>query len=113
MTDLAPHLIVLETPDGERSIYCREDEYVWDAAFREGIALPSICHQGTCLTCASRLLSGTVDQTSARGYFEVDKQAGFVLPCTARPRSDLRLRTHQAESMRAFRLKMGLPSPYS
>jgi ferredoxin len=113
MTDSALHLVVLETPDGERSVRCREDEYVWDAAFRQGITLPSICHQGTCLTCASRLLSGTVDQTAARAYFDVDKEAGFVLPCTAKPLSDLRLRTHQAEPMRAFRLKLGLPSPYS
>jgi ferredoxin len=113
MNDSGSYLVVLETPQGECSIHCSGDEFVWDAAARHGISLPAICHQGRCLTCAARLFSGVVDQSLARSYFSQDEKEGFVLPCTGRPRSDLRLRTHQEEPMREFRLRMDLPAPYS
>jgi ferredoxin len=106
------HLVVLEMPDGNRDISCHPNEFIWDAAARNKILLPSICHQGRCLSCASLLLSGTVDQTSAASYFPEDKEAGFVLLCTAKPLSDVRVRTHQQVLMRQHRAKLGLPAPY-
>jgi ferredoxin len=105
--------VVLETPDGERSFTCGRNEFVWDAASRNGIILPAICHQGRCLTCAGRLLSGSVDQSRADSYFPIDMEAGFVLLCTAMPRSKLRILTHQEWSMREHRRANGLPAPYS
>src|SRR5690349_6619824 len=89
------YLVSLETPNGKRSVRCRPNEFIWNAAARHGILLPAICHQGRCLTCAGLLLSGTVDQTSANSYFPEDKAAGFVLLCTAKPCSDVRVRTHE------------------
>ncbi len=109
----ARYEVVLETAEGERSFSCGHDEFIWNAAARNGIALPAICHQGRCLTCAGRLLSGAVDQSSANSYFPEDKQAGFVLLCTARPRSDLRVLTNQQWVMREHRRKLGLPAPYA
>jgi hypothetical protein len=53
-----------------------------------------------------------VDQSLSRAYFIQDKEEGFVLPCTGRPRSDVRLLTHQARRMREFRKRVGLPAPY-
>jgi ferredoxin len=106
------YTIMLETPEGERQFRCRPDEFLWNAAARHGILLPSICHQGRCLTCAGVLLEGTVDQSSAVSYFPEDKEAGFVLLCTAKPRTSLRIRTHQAQAMRQYRAKLGLPAPY-
>lgn len=106
------YLVVLETQEGERSLDCHEDEFIWNAAARNGMLLPSICHQGRCLSCAGRLLSGTVDQTAANSYFPEDKQAGFVLLCTAKPRSDLHVRTHEQRQMQEHRAKLGLPAPY-
>jgi ferredoxin len=105
--------VELETPEGVRRIVCSKDEFVWDAAARQGVALPSICLQGRCLSCAGKLLEGEVDQSAADSYFREDEEAGFVLPCRARPRSDLRIRTHQALEMRAHRLAHGLPAPYA
>jgi ferredoxin len=113
MNGPATYRIVLETPDGEFSFECRADEVIWDAAARHGISLPAICHQGWCLTCAARILSGAVDQSLSRGYFPRDKEEGYALPCTARPRSDVRLRTHQQSMMREYRRSVGLPAPYS
>jgi len=105
--------VVLETPEGPHAIDCAENEFVWDAAARANIELPSICHQGRCLTCAARLIRGDVDQTAASRYYAADRDSGFVLLCTARPRSDLIVETHQQWAMRRHRTALGLPAPYS
>ena len=54
---------------------------------------------------------GAVDQSAARRYYGEDREAGFVLLCTARARSDLVLVTGQADAMRAHRAALGLPAP--
>jgi ferredoxin len=105
-------LVTLEMPSGERQIRCRPDEFIWNAAAHNGIILPSICHQGRCLTCAGRLLEGSVDQSSANTFFPADTKAGFVLLCTAKPQSNLRILTHQQLLMRQHRARLGLPAPY-
>jgi len=104
--------VELRTPEGVRVIRCGEDEFIWNAAAGRGLTLPSICHQGRCLTCAARLIEGEFDQSAASSYFETDRQAGFVLLCTARPRSDLILETNQQWVMRRHRKALGLPAPY-
>jgi ferredoxin len=105
--------VELRSPDGVRIIYCGQDEFIWNAAARFGIKLPAICHQGRCLTCAARLIEGDVDQSAAVSYFQADRDAGFILLCTARPRSDVVCETHQQWAMRAYRKSLGLPAPYS
>ena len=105
--------VVLETPDGTRTIDCRDDEFIWDAAARGGIILPAICHQGRCLTCASRLMEGDVDQSKADAYFDEDRQAGFVLICRGVPLTEVILKTHQEWEMRRHRIALGLPAPYA
>ncbi len=106
--------VTLFTPLGEFQISVRAQQHIWDAAKDSGIILPAICHQGRCLTCAGRLMdAGEVDQSDSDQYFPQDREAGFVLPCTGKARSDLRIRTHQQTEMRAFRRSHGLPAPYS
>jgi len=105
--------VLLETPEAVGAIECGRDEYILDAAARNAIQLPSICRQGWCLSCAGVLISGTVDEADARHYLPEDRAAGFVLLCRWKPRSDLRIRTHQAARMRAHRIAAGLPAPYA
>jgi len=106
--------VTLVTPTGERTIRVPADEHIWDAAARAGIKLPALCHQGYCLTCAGRLEGGgEVDQSDSVQYFAQDREAGYVLLCTGRPCSDLRIRTHLQYEMRKFRKAMYLPAPYS
>lgn len=106
--------VKLLMPDATRTISVAADEYIWDAALRHGIKLPALCHQGWCLTCAARLEGpGEVDQSASTGYFPQDKAEGFSLLCTAKPRSDLTVRTHQSAQMRRHRITKGLPAPYS
>jgi ferredoxin len=105
--------VLLETPEGSRAIQCNPDEFIWNAAARSGVHLPAICHQGRCLTCAGRLLSGDVDQSAADAYFPEDRAAGFILLCTAKPRSALHVLTGEQWEMRRHRLSLKLPAPYS
>ena len=104
--------VELVLPDGETArLEVSADESVWDAATRAGIRLPSMCLQGWCTTCAGRVLEGEFDPAEALRYYPEDKKAGFILLCTARPRSAMRIQTHQRDAMRAHRLEAGLPTP--
>ena len=106
--------ITLITPAGERTISVASDQYIWDAAQAAGIVLPALCHQGRCLTCAGQLVgAGEFDQSDSNAYFSADREAGFILLCTAKPRSNMQIRTHQQGEMRAHRLRHGLPAPYA
>jgi ferredoxin len=102
-------------PTGEeRTIQVGPNEHIWDAAAAAGIKLPALCHQGRCLTCAGRLMDGgDVDQSDSVSYYPEDREAGFVLLCTAKPRSPLRILTNQQKEMREHRRRKKLPAPYS
>jgi ferredoxin len=103
--------VTFVTPDREVETEVGPDEYLFEAAAAAGLELPSMCLQGWCTSCAGKVLQGRVDQSEARRYYPEDEAAGFVLLCSAYPRSDLRLLTHQREEMRAHRRGLGLPAP--
>lgn len=106
--------VVLVLPDNkEVRIEVGAEQHIWDAAAAAGVDLPALCHQGYCLTCAGRLECGEVDQSDSLVYYPQDREAGFVLPCTGKPRARLRIRTHQASAMRKFRRENNLLAPYS
>lgn len=107
-------LVIPEDADTERAgetvtIEVPAEEYVLRIARQEGVWLPADCQQGWCTTCAVRLLDGEVDQADARRYYDADEKEGLVLACTATPRSDLRLETHQQEAMLEHRADHDLP----
>jgi ferredoxin len=108
---VAVYHVTFVTPDREVPTTVADDQYLLDAAVEAGLELPYMCLQGWCLTCASRVLAGAVDQSEARRFYPQDAAAGFVLLCSAYPRSDLRILTHQRDAMRAHRLAQGLPTP--
>ena len=106
--------VTLVTPYGSRVICARTSDPIWDEAKAAGINLPAICHQGRCLTCAGELLEpGEFDPSDAVSYYPEDREAGYILLCTAKARSNLRIRTHRQTEMRAHRKKAGLPAPYA
>jgi ferredoxin len=106
--------LTLCTPLGVRTLSAGRKEHLWDAAQAAGVFLPAICHQGRCLSCAGQLVKpGEFDPGDAETYFQQDREAGFVLLCTAKPRSDLHIRTHVEYEMRMHRVKHGLPAPYA
>lgn len=77
----------------------REDETILSAAGEAGVALPSGCRAGHCISCAARLVAGRVAQPGAVALSRAQVAEGFVLLCVARPRSDVVLRVG-AESQR-------------
>lgn len=106
--------VTLSTPLGTRTLTAGRNQHLWDAAQAAGVSLPAICHQGRCLTCAGQLQGpGEIDARDAECYFLVDREAGYVLLCTAKPRSDLHIKTNVEVEMRRHRLKHGLPAPYA
>ncbi|PUE56393.1 (2Fe-2S)-binding protein [Limnohabitans sp. 2KL-17] len=61
-----------------------------EAAEMSRVQLPSSCRNGTCRTCICRLLSGQVTYTIEwPGLSAEEKAEGLVLPCVARPLSDV------------------------
>jgi ferredoxin len=98
---------------GERhvTIDVPDDQYLLDAAVAAGLDLPSMCLQGWCTTCAAKVLEGKVDQSEALRVYPQDEAAGFVLLCSAFPRSDLKIVTHQKDEIRNMRRSHGLPAP--
>ncbi len=108
---MAVYHVTFVTADREVHATVPDDQYLLDAAVEAGLELPYMCLQGWCTTCAGRVLAGQVDQTEARRLYPQDEAAGFVLLCSAYPRSDLRILTHQRDAMRAHRIAEGLPTP--
>jgi ferredoxin len=99
-------------PDGTvRSFEVGAEEYILGAARRVGLHLPSVCEQGWCISCAARIVTGEVDQSDSRRYYAQDREARFALLCTAKPRTDLRIVSHQSVALRQHRDLWNLPAP--
>lgn len=61
-----------------------------EAAEMSRVQLPSSCRNGTCRTCICQLVSGEVRYTVEwPGLSAEEKAEGLVLPCVARPLSDV------------------------
>lgn len=71
--------VVLDV-DSEQSIY--------RAALESGVQLPIGCDYGGCITCAAKLVSGSVRQPGASALNKRQSKAGYILLCVARPKSD-------------------------
>lgn len=79
--------ITLANRDG-LVVPCRSDEAIYDACLAAGIQLPIACAYGGCITCAARLLEGKVRQPGGTAINKRQSQAGYILLCVARPKSD-------------------------
>jgi ferredoxin-NADP reductase len=55
-----------------------------DLAEKNRVQIPYGCRQGLCGTCATRVLSGTVEMDIEAGLTAEQKNAGYVLPCVSR-----------------------------
>lgn len=91
-TETATHRVALSFEDGvTRFITCRDDQTVADASYRQRINIPLDCRDGACGTCKALCESGSYDGgTYLDDALEPDEAAaGYVLPCSMKPRSDL------------------------
>jgi glycine betaine catabolism B len=68
-----------------RTIDCRPDQFILDAARAAGMRLPFSCSKGVCGTCKSRKLSGQVAMTHGGGIRQREIDAGMILICCSKP----------------------------
>jgi benzoate/toluate 1,2-dioxygenase reductase component len=88
----ATHQVALSFEDGvTRFVPCRDDQTVADASYRQRINIPLDCRDGACGTCKAFCESGDVDRGTyiADALSDDEAAAGYVLPCSMKPRSDL------------------------
>jgi len=65
-----------------------EDQTILETVEQTGLRLPVGCRYGACITCAAKLIQGTVDQSEARCLKPEQIAAGYVLLCIAYAKSD-------------------------
>ena len=84
------HVMLL--PHGQR-FEAQADESLLKAGLRAMAPMRSSCRVGTCRTCLCRLDSGSIAyEIEWPGLTREEKAEGLVLPCVARPLSDVVLR---------------------
>jgi ring-1,2-phenylacetyl-CoA epoxidase subunit PaaE len=85
--DLAVVTVIM---DGHKKSFDmpRQGESIVDAAAENGLELPYSCKGGVCATCRTHLREGKVDMETNYGLEPWELEAGFVLACQSRPRSD-------------------------
>ncbi|WP_298615029.1 2Fe-2S iron-sulfur cluster-binding protein [uncultured Thermosynechococcus sp.] len=91
--------LVNEARGLNKTIRVHADEYILDAAEAQGIALPYSCRAGACVSCAGRMIKGTVDQSDHSFLKPKELDAGFVLLCAAYPTSDCVISTHEEDNL--------------
>jgi benzoate/toluate 1,2-dioxygenase reductase subunit len=90
--DTGGHQVALSFEDGvTRFINCRTDQTVADAAYRQRINIPLDCRDGACGTCKALCESGDFDGGTylSDALSDNEAAAGYSLPCSMKPRSDL------------------------
>jgi ferredoxin len=91
MSEVATFEVTL-LPSGQR-FSARADESLLKAGLKAMAPVRSSCRNGTCRTCLCRLDSGEIAyEIEWPGLSAEEKREGCVLPCVARPLSDVVLR---------------------
>lgn len=77
-------------PSGRR-FEVADDQWLLDAALENDIPIPYNCRVGACGTCQVRLLSGEVAMTPDVVLSDEEIEAGYILACQARAKTDLEI----------------------
>ncbi|MGP9821736.1 FAD-binding oxidoreductase [Salinarimonas sp. NSM] len=72
-----------------RTVPCDENTTILAAARLAGMRLPASCTKGLCGTCKTRKREGTVEMAHAGGIRQREIDAGMVLLCCSKPRSNV------------------------
>lgn len=81
------HRVTLRNRD-DLAFDVREDEAIIDVVESAGHVLPIACRYGGCITCAAKLISGSVRQPKGTAINKRQSKEGYILLCVARPKED-------------------------
>ena len=85
-----PAVYQLSLYPGARAIDAPSHQSLLASAQADGVELHASCRNGTCRACLRRLHSGQVTYPIEwPGLSAQEKAEGYILPCVARPASDL------------------------
>ncbi|MBB4954485.1 2Fe-2S type ferredoxin [Agrobacterium vitis] len=93
----------------DRTVRCKEDQYIMDAIEDERIQIPYSCRVGSCSACLCVINSGTVDQSDQSYLTPAQISQGLCLPCVAYAQSDVNL-TIASEGTKEL-ITMNRPDP--
>ncbi len=85
--DVAP-MYKVELKNAGVTLSVSAEQPIYQAALEAGVQLPIGCDYGGCITCAAKLIEGSVRQPGASALNSRQSKAGYVLLCVARPKSD-------------------------
>ena len=94
--------VTLQFEDGiEKEIEVRADEFVLDAALRQGVPLVHQCRSGSCSTCVGRVVSGSLDMVRDRALalLAAEIAEGRRLLCSSHARASSVVRLHYPSSL--------------
>ena len=86
MDNLSIHKVTLKNQNVLLNV--NSDQTIDAAALEAGVQLPIGCKYGGCITCAAKLIKGKVRQPGATALNRRQSEAGFILLCVAKPKSD-------------------------
>ena len=89
MSEKRVHTVRFEPVGVEMEV--EEGEWVLDAAFRQGIAVPHGCREGQCSSCKCLLIDGDVEveDYSTFALADYERESGHILLCRSYAFSDL------------------------
>jgi len=98
----SPWSVTLHFEDGEeRQIEVEREEFVLDAALRQGVPLVHQCRSGSCSTCIAQLIVGNVEMAPGRATSLLAGEAaeGKRLLCSSFALGDSSMRLHYPASL--------------
>jgi ferredoxin-NADP reductase/ferredoxin len=98
----AAYRVTLRFEDGvEKEIEARADEFVLDAALRQGVPLVYQCRSGSCSTCVGQVMSGAVEMVRDRALALIASEIaeGKRLLCSSHALAPSVVRLHYPSSL--------------
>jgi ferredoxin len=88
-----------ESCDIDSTIECDDNVFILDAAEEQGIELPYSCRTGACGACTGKIVEGDVNQSQQTLLNDEQVSEGFVLTCSAHPKSDCIILVNQEDQL--------------